>query len=73
MVQIGGIKLEAPVNIPVKLPFDTSKLPFDTSKIPDISIETIKNIDPKKLFVKNIVRYGWTQENCLRVRKLYGK
>ncbi|KAK3696702.1 hypothetical protein QZH41_013067 [Actinostola sp. cb2023] len=68
MVKIGGIKLEVPIDLPIKLPVN---LPFDTSKIPDI--QQIKDIDPKKLFVQNIVRFGWTKENCLRLRKSFGE
>ena len=66
MVQFGGIKLEAPIDLPINMPFDTSKIP-DLDQIK----ETLK--DPKKLIVKNLVKYGWTKTQCLRLRQSYGK
>ncbi|KXJ22903.1 neuronal membrane glycoprotein M6-a [Exaiptasia diaphana] len=64
MVQLGGIKLQAPIDLPINMPFDTSKIP-DLDQIK----ETLK--DPKKLFVKNLVKLGWTKTQCLRLRQSY--
>jgi hypothetical protein len=63
MVQFGGIKLESPIDLPIKLPFDTSKIP---------DIRKIKDIDPKKLLVQGMAKIGWTKENCLNLRKSAG-
>lgn len=64
MVQIGSFKLESPIDLPVNMPFDTSKIP---------DLQQIKDIDPKKLFVKNLVRFGWTKTHCLRLRQSFGE
>lgn len=64
MVKLGGINLESPIDLPVKLPFDMSKIP---------DVRKIKDIDPKKLFVQGLVRFGWTKEYCLNLRKSAGE